>query len=277
MSFAPCAHSSHAACGGRRAVLVGKAPGHSGACGQAEAVRNGAGAVQDVVEVSRRALMIAAPVAGVGLLGAADGAQGKTVEAAEVGEYLPPSNIDGFVKFVPDAQKTPAIRAGTVDPKNPYSFSLPTTWREGKVANILSGNYCQPRCDEPWTEVIFNDASEGRVAVLVTPLFRLTSKREAKMEEVGSTKGVLQSIGPYITGTVLDEEDLVSAESKKQDDGRTYYMYEVNTPYGTFGTHAVASCTTKGDLALLLVATANDKQWAKSQSNLRKIASSFRA
>lgn len=45
--------------------------------------------------------------------------------------------------FVPDARKTPALRAGTVDPNDPYQFAMPPTWREGKVANIQSGSYCQ--------------------------------------------------------------------------------------------------------------------------------------
>jgi hypothetical protein len=33
------------------------------------------------------------------------------------------------------------------------------------VANIQSGNYCQPRCAEPWTEVIFTDPAEGKAQV----------------------------------------------------------------------------------------------------------------
>jgi hypothetical protein len=37
--------------------------------------------------------------------------------------------------------------------------------RGKQVANIQSGNYCQPRCAEPWTEVIFTDPAEGKVQV----------------------------------------------------------------------------------------------------------------
>lgn len=96
-----------------------------------------------------------------------------------------------------------ALRAGTVDRDNPYRFALPSNWRENQVtlrrnqispfeshqlqrinswrgcmaqqlnpiarrlqvANIQSGNYCQPRCAEPWTEVIFSDPAEGKVQV----------------------------------------------------------------------------------------------------------------
>jgi hypothetical protein len=78
-------------------------------------------------------------------------------------------------------------------------------------------------------------------------------------------------------GTYLDDEDVVSMDSKQQDDGRTYYYYELNASYGTNGPHTYSAVTTKGDLALLFVAAANDKQWASSKDRLMKAAESFRA
>jgi len=66
-------------------------------------------------------------------------------------------------------------------------------------------------------------------------------------------------------------------DSKQQDDGRTYYYYELNASYGTNGPHTYSAVTTKGDLALLFVAAANDKQWASSKDRLMKAAESFRA
>ena len=38
-----------------------------------------------------------------------------------------------------------SIRAGTIDVSGgqAYRFSLPPSWKEGKVANIQSGNFCQ--------------------------------------------------------------------------------------------------------------------------------------
>lgn len=59
---------------------------------------------------------------------------------------------DDYKLFKPDKKKTPALRAGTVDREKPYSFLVPTNWSEQRVPNIQSGNYCQPRCAEPWTE-----------------------------------------------------------------------------------------------------------------------------
>jgi hypothetical protein len=39
----------------------------------------------------------------------------------------------------------------------------------------------------------------------------------------------------------------------------------------------VSSVTVKGDLALLLVVSANDKQWAKNEGRLRAMVETFRA
>jgi hypothetical protein len=62
-----------------------------------------------------------------------------------------------------------------------------------------------------------------------------------------------------------------------QEDGRTYYYYELNAPYGTLGPRSYSACTTKGDLALLFIASATEKQWANSKESLIKAAETFRA
>ena len=41
--------------------------------------------------------------------------------------------------------------------------------------------------------------------------------------------------------------------------------------------HSVSTITTKGDLAFLFIASATDKQWAKSAGKLRKVVETFRA
>lgn len=50
-------------------------------------------------------------------------------QVPEVGTYLPSAGIDDLVLFQPDARKTPALRAGTVDPNSPYKFALPPSFR----------------------------------------------------------------------------------------------------------------------------------------------------
>ena len=75
--------------------------------------------------------------------------------------YLPPYGSDDLYLFVPKKTETPSIRAGTIDPASPYTFAVPAAWTRQTVANAISGNYCQPKCGEPWTEVIFS-GPEGR-------------------------------------------------------------------------------------------------------------------
>ncbi|PNW82467.1 hypothetical protein CHLRE_06g280150v5 [Chlamydomonas reinhardtii] len=194
-----------------------------------------------------------------------------------VGSYLPPAGISDFVLFVPTQAKTPALRAGTVDSANPYKFALPPQMVEQKVANIASGNYCQPRCDEPWTEVIFEGTTGGRVELIVAPLQKLTPRKNIKVEDLGTPEQLLQRVGNYITGTYLDEDALVSGTSKTLDDGLTYYYYELNAPYAKVGGHSFTACTVKGDLAYLFITSANEKQWGKLEGSLKQTVESFRA
>ncbi|KAI8471276.1 MAG: hypothetical protein J3K34DRAFT_417665 [Monoraphidium minutum] len=220
------------------------------------------------------ALTLATPTAAELLLPLAAAAN---LENTQVGTYLPSAGVEDFVLFVPDAKKTPAIRAGTVSRENPYRFAMPPTWREAKVANILSGNYCQPRCAEPWIEVIFENEAEGRVQVVLAPLVRLTNRKNVRIEDIGPPEGLLTALGSFITGTYLDEEDIVAAGQESRDDGLTYYTYEINAAYGNLGPHTVSAATVKGDLALLMVVYANEKQWARNEGRLRQMVKTFRA
>lgn len=116
------------------------------------------GAPTEEAFARREALGIAASLvaAGRGLLGA--GAAGAAEKPVEVANYLAAAEgIPNFYVFVPNDRETPAIRAGTI---GKYRFAMPGTWIRRTVANILSGNYCQPRCDEPWTEVVSRRAEE---------------------------------------------------------------------------------------------------------------------
>ncbi|KAK9808421.1 hypothetical protein WJX73_003065 [Symbiochloris irregularis] len=195
----------------------------------------------------------------------------------EVGGYLPKAGIDDLVQFIPDAKKTPSLRAGSIDPTTPYKFAVPPTWKEEKIANIQSGNFCAPRCDEPWTEVIFINPAEGKAQLIVAPLRRLTPKSKASIDQIGDPNGVMAAIGPYLTGTGPPEEEEILKAEKETRDGRTYYVYEANTSAGPTGPHILTAATTKGDNAYILIVSANERQWSKSQSKLRKVVQSFTA
>lgn len=98
----------------------------------------------------------------------------------------------------------------------PYQFILPPTWKQTRVANILSGNYCQPKCAEPWVEVKFEDEKQGKVQVVASPLIRLTNKTNASIEEIGSPERVIASLGPFVTGNSYDSDELIQTSVDKR-------------------------------------------------------------
>ena len=146
------------------------------------------------VVAQRRDILLS--TAGAALLATAPARAGDTTASAT----LPPSDKEGFYIFKPDRSRTPALRAGTVDRENPYKFLVPANWSEKKVPNIQSGNYCQPRCAEPWTEVIFGNDSEGKASVIVAPLVRLTNKKDVKIEEVRRSHTTISGINIVLAG-----------------------------------------------------------------------------
>ncbi|KAK9832104.1 hypothetical protein WJX81_007290 [Elliptochloris bilobata] len=195
----------------------------------------------------------------------------------DVGRYLPAAGVEDFVEFIPPKGKTPAIRAGNIDMSEPYRFAVPPTWREGKIANIQSGNFCLPRCDEPWTEALYENPAEGKLTLIVSPLRRLISKTNATIRDVGPPETVLGSVGAFITGTSPPDDEDVERKEVREVDGRTYYMYELHASDSIDKPHSVSTITTKGDLAFLFIASATDKQWARSAPKLRKVVETFRA
>lgn len=99
----------------------------------------------------------------------------------------------------------------------PYEFILPPTWKQTRVANILSGNYCQPKCAEPWVEVKFEDDRQGKVQVVASPLIRLTNRPNATIEDIGSPEKLIASLGPFVTGNTFDSDELVDTNVEKID------------------------------------------------------------
>jgi hypothetical protein len=105
--------------------------------------------------------------------------------------------------------------AGNVQP---YKFILPPTWKQARVANILSGNYCQPKCAEPWVEVKFESSKDGTVQVVASPMVRLTNKPNATIEEIGSPEKIISALGQFVTGNSYDPEELLETTVDKKDD-----------------------------------------------------------
>ena len=176
--------------------------------------------------------------------------------------------------FVPDKRETPGLRAGVVEF---YELDLPATWKQLQVANILSGSYCQPQCGEPWVEVEFG-GKEGHVQVWVSPQDKLTNGAPPglRIDEIGDTRGIITSLGPYVTGNTLDPDDEVMATAETTRDGQTYYEYEIFSPYAKPGQErGFVSVAARGECVCLLAVTASDDQWSNGEDKLRKIAESF--
>lgn len=217
----------------------------------------------------RRELLLGAAL-GAAFLKAPLPAEAREVE---VGAVLPPAASNpGFVFFRATSKDTPALRAGNVQP---YEFILPPTWKQTRVANILSGNYCQPKCAEPWVEVKFEDDKQGKVQVVASPLIRLTNRPNATIEDIGSPERLIASLGPFVTGNTFDSDELVDTSVEKID-GQTYYSYVLETPLALTGSHNLAKATAKGNTVVLFVASASDKQWQSSEKVLKTIVDSFK-
>jgi len=105
----------------------------------------------------------------------------------------------------------------------------------------------------------------------------MTNKKSARIEEVGDPEGFLNAVGPFITGTYLDSDDVLSMTSATREDGLTYYYYDCYATYGLKGPHTLTACAVKGELALLFCLAATDKQWAASEKTLRQVVTTFRA
>lgn len=100
----------------------------------------------------------------------------------------------------------------------PYKFILPPTWKQVRIANILSGNYCQPKCAEPWVEVKFENAKEGTVQVVASPMVRLTNKPNATIEEIGNPEKIISALGPFVTGNSYDPDEVMETSVDHKGD-----------------------------------------------------------
>ena len=203
--------------------------------------------------------------------------------AASVESYLPASTRgDGYVTYTASKTSTPSVRAGVLDAAAPYTFDLPASggWRAQTCSNVLSGQFCMPRCDEPFTEVIFSSEDGATARLVVSPLRRVSRRAAAaSATEVGTSDGLLGALGPFITNNIAPDESEVVAVSTLPaggDRAGDAYLFETNTPYGLTPPHAYATVAAKGAHVYLFVVAAPDKAWGKLKGMLRTVAESFR-
>jgi len=232
---------------------------------------------QEVALPRRSALMLTALSTSLaGVEGAQAGNSFEAGDGAQVEMYLPKTD-DGYYTYKVKTSRTPALRAEAVDP---YQFDMPAGWKEQPVSNAISGNYCQPRCDEPTTEVKFSSPSQGSLQVIIAPLTKLTRDRsnDPPIDTIGDLAGVLASIGPYITGAFVAEEDVASMKEIVDEKKRKYFVYELNSPYALNGTRSVSCVSTSKTDLVMIVVSCSERQWntAGVEEKLRRTAESFR-
>jgi len=231
-------------------------------------------------DADRRSTMLALAAIAAGVCATPIPTAAAKTGSRMAGDFLPKADADGYVFYTPSKSATPAVRAGVITPSpDLYSFQLPANWGEGTLLNPQTGNFCMPKCVEPWYETLWESKEEGSCQLIVSPLFRLSSKANATMKDLGPPQQVIEQIGAFITGNYLDsvEDDVLDMKSEEFADGRTYYTYELYAPYAKMGTHQLAAFTTKGELAYLWVVAGNDKQWGKAQDKLKYMLKSFKA
>jgi len=199
-----------------------------------------------------------------------------------VGQYLPSSPVSGRFRFTPAKASTPSIRGRVLDPYS-YTLDLPGTWKAVTVGVIQTGDFCQPKCDEPWTEVKFEGKGAGKTKVMMVPTFRLTNTEKPSLEEVGDPEEVLQKLGPFITGDYYDSDDMPTETKVVKEGGKTYYEYKIDSPGAVNGPHNVAVVTTiPGPTdrdryhAIMVVGSATEPEWSAGSGELLSVAKSFR-
>jgi len=213
---------------------------------------------------------------GVSALAAATLVWGRGSGPAVAGSNYPAGETgDAPVTWRPSARETPSIRAGQI---KGYSFLLPPGWKQEQVANILSGNYCQPKCDEPWVEVIFSNKDSGKVNVFGCPSTKLKPygfKPGMPIEDIASPESAIASLGGYATGNTIDPDSEVVSINKQEIKGKTYYLYEMLTPYAKTGLHQLAAVTSAQEAVLMFSVSATKDQWANAKDTLKQMVNSF--
>jgi hypothetical protein len=117
----------------------------------------------------------------------------------------------------------------------------------------------------------------GSLQIIIIPTTKLLiAKNDPTIEDVGSIDGIIDVISPAITGSVaVEPEEVKKAETISLGD-KSYYRYELLTPFAESGLHNVAVVSTNKNYVMIATIGASEKQYAKSEEDLNKILNSFR-
>mmetsp|Transcript_15644 Transcript_15644/g.21626 ORF Transcript_15644/g.21626 Transcript_15644/m.21626 type:complete len:280 (-) Transcript_15644:202-1041(-) len=176
---------------------------------------------------------------------------------------IQPSELEGFNFYERPDGKSGGHGVGWSEiPK--YSFNVPEGWGEVPVSIAdLGGSEVDLR---------FSSQAEGDLAVVVAPVLRFYDvgyNASVIIEELGTPEQIIKAFAPEIIGQTVEEDDIVSMTTKKDDQGLTYYLYDLKP-------HFLIAATAFKNRLFIMTVRASSLQWRKAKNLLPEIQSSFK-
>lgn len=111
--------------------------------------------------------------------------------------------------------------------------------------------------------------------IQIAPLFKVTSQPNPDIKSLGSPRDLVQSFGPYMTGSTIEDEDVIDARQFDKQDGQTFYLYEISSPFAISGSHNYGMLTFKGSVGILCSVACSEGQWNSHGQTVREMVESF--
>ncbi|MGC9504968.1 photosystem II reaction center PsbP [Baaleninema sp.] len=148
-----------------------------------------------------------------------------------------------------------------VDSYDGYRFLYPNEWIEMDATNLTP-------------DVIFHDLIERseNISVIINPV-----PEGQTLTDLGTPTEVgyelsKRAIAPEGSDRVAE---LVNAESRQDEDGKTYYIFEYAVQLPDRLRHNIASISISRDKLFTLNVSTTEKRWQEIQDKLRLVAKSF--
>ena len=153
-----------------------------------------------------------------------------------------------------------------------YGFKVPAGWEETPVSIADLGG----------TEIDLRfGGSDGQLSVVVAPVLRFIDvgfNADVRIEEIGPPERIAAGFAPELFGAPLQEGDTLETDVEKKGE-LTYYTYVLKPPAGgpggNVGGRRLLAATAYRNRLFLLAASANPRQWRRSEGELRAIVKSF--
>lgn len=118
----------------------------------------------------------------------------------------------------------------------------------------------------------------GGLSVVVAPVMRFADipfNADVRIEMLGSPDKLIRGFAPELIGQPLEDRQILSASTAEEEDGLTYYRFELSTPAVA---HSLVTMTALGNRVFILTTNSNSREFRKGgRDKLRKVQESFRA